>query len=452
MAVGLVISNQNEVEFNAIELIGATSKEGQSDKIGMFGSGMKYAIAAALRHGIEIRIATQGKVVKFKTKPERISPTTTVNRVVMQIGQSNREMSWTTDLGRKDWRHKPEEGVTVEWMIVREIVSNAFDEGDAYFSRENGLEPESGHTKVWVEMTPGVADVYENMGEYFLSKSDRMPLKTTDRGAIYNKRPNRNGRIYHKGVFIREIEEELLYDYNLHSLALTESRSVDVWNLRNSLAYTVATVGKDMLTMFFRALQGNSKAFEASVDFRYYLRDDVRKEFTAAFKNAFGNDTVLTSEEMHASPFAAEALMQHGKRAISLPETWRNAFDSEVPTVFSLIGQRASEGYEELDRDKAYDRNPGRVLEIERVYAKVSEFFNSKPELRFFVNHGTGTSLGYGGSFGVAITLAAVNERELHQTMIEEFAHYMSGASDYSRALVDFLTGSIADTMITVNQ
>ena len=51
----LKISNKGNIDINAFRLMGASTKRG-SDKIGFFGSGLKYGISTLLREGIGLRV------------------------------------------------------------------------------------------------------------------------------------------------------------------------------------------------------------------------------------------------------------------------------------------------------------------------------------------------------------------------------------------------------------
>lgn len=64
----LLIENDGEIDVNGLRLLGATSKEGQENKIGFFGTGTKYAIATAMRLGIGIQIFSGEKLVKISKR------------------------------------------------------------------------------------------------------------------------------------------------------------------------------------------------------------------------------------------------------------------------------------------------------------------------------------------------------------------------------------------------
>ena len=62
----LKIQSSGEIEQEAFTLIGASSKRGDQTKIGYFGSGLKYSIAALLRNNIEFKVFQGEKEIEFK--------------------------------------------------------------------------------------------------------------------------------------------------------------------------------------------------------------------------------------------------------------------------------------------------------------------------------------------------------------------------------------------------
>ena len=53
----ILVQNDEEIDILAFNLIGASTKRDDDNKIGFFGSGLKYSLAYALRNNIEIKIA-----------------------------------------------------------------------------------------------------------------------------------------------------------------------------------------------------------------------------------------------------------------------------------------------------------------------------------------------------------------------------------------------------------
>ena len=113
----LKIQNKGLLDIRLFSLMGGTTKDNDSAKIGQWGSGLKYAICFLLRNKIEFKIFIGDEEVKITLKEETIRDETF--EVVLVNGK---ETSLTTKMGGKAWD---------EWTCIRELYSNALDEGDA---------------------------------------------------------------------------------------------------------------------------------------------------------------------------------------------------------------------------------------------------------------------------------------------------------------------------------
>ena len=104
--------NSTALDPKAFRLMGISVKE--EDSIGLFGTGLKYAIATILRLGDSIEIESNGETFKFgKTKTDFRGEELDV------VTCNGEELAFTTSLG-KLWE---------PWMAYRELFSNALDEG-----------------------------------------------------------------------------------------------------------------------------------------------------------------------------------------------------------------------------------------------------------------------------------------------------------------------------------
>mgnify|MGYP000651360957 CR=1 FL=1 len=64
----LRISNKGIINVEALTLLGASTKRGLNGKIGMFGSGNKYALAFLLRNGFEVSIYAGNEKIEIGTE------------------------------------------------------------------------------------------------------------------------------------------------------------------------------------------------------------------------------------------------------------------------------------------------------------------------------------------------------------------------------------------------
>lgn len=204
----LKISNKGEVDPQAFTLLGASSKRGDSGKIGMFGSGTKYALAYFLRSNIDIKVFSGEKQVSIVTKSKKFR-----DNEFDVICVDGKETSITTQSGPK-WKL---------WQSIREIYSNAIDEGLIEMKSVSECYGNSGETNFFIEMNLDVRDFYNRVDEYFAT--DKTVIYSNGEGSIYSK-INADTLIYRKGIKCFETSTPSLYDYDFNNIEINESRIV----------------------------------------------------------------------------------------------------------------------------------------------------------------------------------------------------------------------------------
>ena len=152
----LVISNNGLIEKEDLFLIGSSTKRNQSGKIGMFGSGWKYALSWLIRNDVSPKIFSGLKEIKvdYTVVLHRDNP-------VKVITVDGEKTSITTSMGPK-WNG---------WMALREIVSNAIDEGG--FNMTTILNPkelnnlDENSTVIYIPINFELSEVLRNFNNYF---------------------------------------------------------------------------------------------------------------------------------------------------------------------------------------------------------------------------------------------------------------------------------------------
>lgn len=212
----LMIENDGELDTRAITLIGASSKRGSAEAIGMFGSGFSYTVGTLLRRGLEFHIFSGEREILITTSPEVFRG---VNVNVIYV--NGERTSLTAEIGPK-W---------TEIECVRELWSNALDEGGA-FRRDNmwpaaaGLPGREGTTRVYVEISPAIRTMLDSWQNFFIDK-DEKPLHENRYGSIYPITAARPSRFYRRGVWCTQDRDvQTAFIYNLQELNLPESRLV----------------------------------------------------------------------------------------------------------------------------------------------------------------------------------------------------------------------------------
>ena len=234
----LKIQNDGEIDVNAFRLLGASTKD--DSKIGYFGSGIKYALATALRNGISIKVFSGTKEIKISTKKTKLK-----DQQFEVICINNVPTGITTQTGR-DWK---------DWFIVREFYCNALDEGGLKMEITDKLSQDIGKTNIFIEFNDKIKNVFDSFGSYFSEK--RTPICTFGKDKIYRKLSDKMV-IYRKGIRVFN-EHNSLYDYDFDDLSINESRECSDFNAE----WEIVSFWKDGVTENMIAeLINNQDAYE----------------------------------------------------------------------------------------------------------------------------------------------------------------------------------------------
>ena len=207
----LIITNQGEAEEGAFTLLGASSKRGDKSKIGLFGSGNKYALSFLLRNDYPVRIFSGEKEIKIATIKKQFR-----DRSYNVITVNGSETSITTDTG-PDWDL---------WQAIREIYSNAIDEGDesVYFADNYALQKDKTTFVIDDNGSGKLKEFYDNMSRYFLIEQPFAFKCPT--GEIYLDNDG-DTTFYRKGIrVVEEGSDKFLFNYNVKDIEINESRIV----------------------------------------------------------------------------------------------------------------------------------------------------------------------------------------------------------------------------------
>lgn len=210
------IVNAGEIEPEAFTLMGASTKRGDEEMIGRFGSGLKYAICFLIRSGIEFKV--------FSGKQEIVFDSVTKNfrgKKFDAITVNGEMTSLTTDMG-PDWTF---------WQAMREIVCNAIDEGSWNRMKEEGWpEPTEGLTQFSIKMSEQVMEFFTNWNNYFTFGRKDVVEKFFDpvcgEIAIYEAPQKKNvGGLFRRGVLcVQPSRLKISFVYSADDIDINESR------------------------------------------------------------------------------------------------------------------------------------------------------------------------------------------------------------------------------------
>ena len=370
------LTNPGLIPMEAVTTMGVSAKEGDNP-IGMFGTGLKYAIAGLLRTSHEITVWCGLDRYDFAT--ERATVRGKDFDFIVMTGPEGRErLGFTTHLGAH-WE---------TWQVFRELYSNCLDEGGELWTSE--ADPSEDQTTIWVRGA-AFAEAARERGQYFLEGE---PLYS---GVLADVHAGASNGIYYRRVLVVRLPKGAAYTYNItHTVTLTEDRTLrDAYVAESWISHTLANcTDKAVLE---RALTG-TQAYESILSYSTPC---------AAFA-----ETVLDLCERKGTGGVVEA-------AVAAAETWaqREARVKAVP----LSKREASE----IDDAKGFLARIGFPVTAPIVVAETlgPDVFGMAKNETIYLSRVT---LNRGGNFLIG-------------TILEEHLHLSQGFADESRRFQDFL-------------
>lgn len=247
----LKISNKGELPINIISLMGGSTKSDDPEKIGQWGSGLKYAIAYFTRKKIDFKIFIGEKELKITTSPIQIR-----EKEFNIIYINGEKTSLTTQMGGDAWS---------EWQCIREIWSNAIDEEDHF--RGTSIKPfgTEGYTTFYIEMTPNVLSVWNTWSKYFID--DQEPLYEYSNYKLY---PSVGGtlKIYKQGVLILEKDKPSVFSYDIKDASINELREYRGVISSDLVSAIMSIKDKETLNYFLETITEDH--YEAQLDYAFW--------------------------------------------------------------------------------------------------------------------------------------------------------------------------------------
>lgn len=241
----IIFQNPGAIDIRALTTFGLSSKAGQ-DKIGRFGTGLKYATAVILRAGGKMNIKTAEGVYDIGTVSDNFR-----DREVTQITMNNNPIGFTTELGR-DWEI---------WQAFRELYANALDEGGDVTRAEGEQDLCGDETLISVDLAAFEA-IFFSMEEHFIGR-DETPVSSSDGLDVYH---GRSLFIFYRGIAIMKLKEPAAFRYNLKGLIdLTEDRTAKYgWQVKSRLASAITATDNGTVAS---SAADQRNLFEATIDF-----------------------------------------------------------------------------------------------------------------------------------------------------------------------------------------
>ena len=322
----ILIQNDGEIETNSFELIGASTKRGDTAKIGFFGSGLKYSVAYMMRNKIEFKIFSGEQEMVFTTIPEKLK-----EQVFDRICINGKPTSYTVTMG-PTW--------TEDWFVLREIYCNALDESSCQMIRETeNINAVAGKTRIYIEATEKLKIVVDNWDAYF--STEREPTLEVDKvyttylgdsvtkqmTHIYRKT---EGVVYRKGIRVG-LMASMIYDYGFDYVHINEDRTAK--NL-NALSYAFADLMAKMPTEnYVVSVLRTGNDDNPSYEYRAIESTKPDSAFSSLWIEFSKNYNLVVKEK---SGKYAEEISRTKKEVFLLPQYFAKELKKQLPQVIIM--------------------------------------------------------------------------------------------------------------------
>jgi hypothetical protein len=393
----LLFINPGSLDMNLVKLMGVSVKE-SNDPIGFFGTGLKYAMATALRLGGAMTIYANGE--RFEIRGRKV---TLRDKEFTQVMLNDEALGFTTELG-KQWE---------AWMVVRELYSNALDEnGEAMIQSGDIAEAAlDGNSAIVLEGDCFVS-VWENRQNYFLSQHEAC-VHTTQHVNSFDALGH-NHAVFYRGIKVFDTSLPTLYRYNiLDTVTLTEDRT---------------------LRYEFQLKEAVEKAIITSKDANYLTRSLTSGEYTFEHYLSFsdGHSGVQMSDEFKAvcRKLADRKPRDLNTGAIRWYQTRIKTFAPIIPATLTRVQQA------QMDKAVAFVKRLG---------------FDGLEEYPITVVNWLGENIyGHAKDDRILISRECFDKgtKFLASTLLEEFVHLRYNLTDETRALQNWLFSKISGPVL----
>lgn len=403
----LKISSVSRTTVTDLFTLGVSTSRGNDAKIGQFGSGTLMGVLAWLRSFGESPVfMVNGQKVTFTTDAVQKSDGSTFGQVSMKMGRKSTPLSVALEYGELDWK-SPELG-------LREWICNAIDAGNLNcLSVVSKIEASEDEVAVFVPYT-GIAKLYHaQIDKYFLHFVGKNQDQVIQKPALSPC------RIYRKGIFVCELQEQSLCDYNLN-FDINECR----------------TGSSDDLTRTIRRHNDWSASDEHGITIRNAIMnaiDCIESEIgriSGGVKRAFA--ALEGSVKLCSPNFLAAGCTPISGKIYSL-------IRDEMPQLDGLKNQSqaALEGFELIqprpETQKNFDNICGLIESLKLSNGK------ARPSLTCFKTK-NGIKPDCLGFYQPAAEMVSIWDEQGSsiRTMVHELCHHYSGALDWQSEFADY--------------
>ena len=406
----LKISNAGILDVEALTLLGASSKREDSTKIGMFGSGNKYALAYLLRNNYEVRIYAGKTEITLGTTEKKFR-----DRSFSAITINGAETSITTDFG-KDW---------ALWQSLRELYCNAIDEGGHKLEYVQSISPSENETHFYIKSRAEITGFVGDFDNYF--SENRKVLFECEYGKILAKDGGKLN-LYRKGIRCFETDKNSIYDYDLKDVDIDENRLAKYGWMMPSLIWNLVyqCTNKEVIkNVLFHASEHEYVECIGS-DFDYVNKNYMSEEFKDVLKELtlapIGLSGLISTEELGTTTILPNTIFKQAKTIVG---------NESLSTKFKVY---KTGFFIEIETDALHEATLSKAKEFffECNYSKV---FNYPVIVARFTDK---EILGFADEKEQRIVLSEIcmakGVQVVIETLIEEFIHLHYDVKDETRS------------------
>ena len=458
----LLVQNKGESPVEAFVLLGASLSRSNDGLIGQFGSGAKLAVVTLLRLGYKVVVYCGLTRLEFKLKTININDgieEKQAQQVYVQYGGTSKkkqDLGWVLDFGAIDWQNVD--------MAIREFVANAIDRtikagdtvADAHTNRDlivdivedDQKKAQAGYTRIFIESDEKCQEYVDHLHHKFLHFSAGYD---PDKHILPKLGDRRKAQIYYRGVFVRELgsHPDSISDYNFtgDQISIDESRNLDEYSVRGSIARLYRDASHDDVVKFLRAVDRGDDCLEPKLD-SYYLKPDEwsseseqqKKTWQDAWATVHGDKIACSQSDGVVGEFARRKGFSLG--VVAEPSAMEVIKSFGIPTTDNVLDGEERQGrtitaptFEAIDAVKLVWSwiEAAELLDLEKCpMPKIkgfNEITNAESDCFGFVKPGDNTVY-LRNDLGGDILL---------ETALEEVSHAVTGSTDCSRDFQNFL-------------
>lgn len=441
----LMFQNPGVADPAGFTLLGASGSRGNSNMIGMFGTGSNFAVATLLRMGVKPVIIPGNLKMEFDVKGIMACGKAMKQIVVKYSGKdingntNNRtdDLSVTTSMGIADWT-KPS-------MALREFISNAIDGAtasgktykDVVLNFADKPRAKAGHTSVFIPVNPDIIDAFTEIKESFLHFTNESLLTQT----FLPKQKEGVVSSYKKGVLVNQNNsKQSLFDYNFgDSLRLDECRNADNHDIYSAATYAWLKAPADKIATLLRGCHNDIKGELLESNISSYSFYDCKenhphfKRWKDTFISLYGEQAVVSADN------TLDTFVAHkGFKAVFMPRNIYAILERcGVKTEKSVLTEMEVKGRVTSEATPAMIEAVSKVWELLGKYKMLNG--RNIPQIMGFkevMNAGSQVMGEY--KDGIVYLHENLGGRDLLKVALEEVVHHVTGAGDMSRDLQDY--------------